>query len=157
MNISLREGPNNSQAFSIPGKMLERYPSRVRQGFREIGKTLRKESIEATRRKDKAGRKYVVAKTSKAGKVSQKTYISSAPGQSHAQVSGELGQSIDFTVNGAKKMQYGYDNSRKRGVFLEKGTSKMAARPTLRNAMQDKREVNEAIMKNNLKPENLIR
>jgi len=107
----------------------------IRQGFFSLGKDLKATANEDILRKPKKGHTYIVRGPS--GR--KRRHVASAPGESHANLSGKLRRSIGWKVSGAENMEFGYgagpDEAPDYADFVENGTSRMAARPSLRNAV----------------------
>lgn len=107
----------------------------VRGAMFDSGHDLIKSANTAVLREFKTGRVYKIR--TKGG--SRRTHRASGPGQSHANLSGMLRRSLQFQLHGTKSIEFGYGASKSNAPdyaeFLEGGTSKMAARPTLENAL----------------------
>jgi len=105
--------------------------------WHEVGKDLEDSAKKEILRHPKAGRKYVIR--SRSGR--RRRHIASAPGETHAEITGKLRRSIGRKVTGWQKLDFGYiqrpPEDPQYGEFLEFGTSRMAARPTLLNAIND--------------------
>ena len=108
----------------------------IRHAFMELGRDLKKTASAEILRRPKSGRTYLIysARTGRA-----RRHVASAPGETHANLSGELRRSIGWRVHGEDRMEFGYGVSERpvprRGIFLEYGTRRMAARPSLHNAI----------------------
>lgn len=107
----------------------------VRGAMFDSGHDLIKSANTAVLREVKTGRIYKVK--TRGGR--RRTHRASGAGQSHANLSGTLRRSLQFQLHGIKAIEFGYGASRSNAPeyaeFLEGGTSKMAARPTLENAL----------------------
>lgn len=107
----------------------------IRQGFLEFMRDLKHEANRAILKDPKTGRVYV--RRDRAGR--RRRHKSSAPGESHANLTGVLRRSISFKVRGHDRATFGYgalgDDAPVYARFVEFGTSRMAARPSLRNAI----------------------
>ena len=92
------------------------------------------------RTEKKRGRVYRVR--TGAGKRTRR-HRASAPGQSHANLSGRLRRSIGWKVRGSKQLEFGYGLGKEEApdyaAFVEGGTSRMKARSSLLNAMRSER------------------
>jgi len=97
----------------------------IRMGLYNLGKALKKTASADMLRKDKTGRIY---------RYKGRRHQASAAGQSAANRSGKLRKSIDFTVQGSDGLTFGANAPY--STFLELGTARMAARPTLQNSMK---------------------
>lgn len=116
----------------------------LRQTWFELGTALKREANKEILRKPKSGRTYIVL--SKSGR--KRRHVASAPGETHANLSGDLRRSIGWQVHGTNQLDFGYGvtggdgSAAARGrksthyaAFVEFGTSRMAERPSLNNAI----------------------
>jgi hypothetical protein len=68
--------------------------------------------------------------------------VASAPGETHANLSGRLRRSIGWKVSGTHEMEWGYGVVQKKdeapyyAPYVEEGTTRMDARPSLGNAVR---------------------
>lgn len=110
----------------------------IRQAWFAFGKALLAEANTEILRKPKSGRTYIVRGPS--GR--KRRHVASAPGETHANLSGDLRRSLSWKVFGTDQMDFGYgvipgrDDSPEYASFVEFGTSRMAERPSLNNAIQ---------------------
>ena len=107
----------------------------IRKTWFDLGKNLKSSAIKEIISGTKTGRVYVIRGPS--GKV--RRHVSSAPGETHADMSGDLRLSLDYKVSGGgEKMVFGYLNDPPiYARVIEKGSDKIKARPTLKNAWKD--------------------
>jgi len=89
--------------------------------------------------KPKGGRVYVIR--SATGR--RRRHRASAPGETHANLTGKLRKSLGFKVN-FNQLEYGYGVESKEpapdyAAGVEFGTKNMAARPSLQNGLRDER------------------
>jgi len=140
--------PNGGFIFNQ--KIIDKSPNLIRQGLYQVCKNTQKSAKSETRKKNKTGRVYMINKNGKVVK-----HQSSAPNESHANITGTLTKSIDFSVEHSTMALFGYDNSTNYGKYVELGTSRMQQRPTLKNAMKTEKTRNNNIMANTIKPENI--
>lgn len=110
----------------------------IRQTWFALGKDMRAEANREILRRPKSGRVYIVR--ARGGRA--RRHVASAPGETHANLSGDLRRSISWKVFGTDSMAFGYGVSTtfrnaapKYSPFVEFGTSRMAARPSLENAI----------------------
>ncbi len=86
-------------------------------------------------KKPKGGRTYVTRTRSG----SRRTHTASAPGETHANLSGDLRRSLGFKSS-SSQIEFGYGVYRNDAPdyadFVEHGTSKMKARPSLFNGIK---------------------
>ncbi len=110
----------------------------IRQAWFELGKNLKAEANQEILRKPKSGRVYVIR--GPAGRL--RRHRASAPGETHANLSGRLRKSISWKVFGEDSMVFGYgvsttvkNKSPRYDKFVEFGTRNMDPRPSLENAI----------------------
>jgi HK97 gp10 family phage protein len=108
----------------------------IRQGFFKLGRDLKAEANREILKGKKTGRVYYIRTAS--GR--KRRHVSSAPGETHANIKGDLRRSIGWVVTGSKYLSFGYGvdprgPAPEYGEWLEFGTTRMKARPTLQNAM----------------------
>lgn len=106
----------------------------MRQAWFKTGKDLMTESNKQILKKPKSGRIYRVR--TRSGRF--KRHRSSAPGQSHANLSGKLRRSRGWKVKGSTQLEFGYGVTKKAPDYaepVEKGSRNMSARPTLLNTI----------------------
>lgn len=88
-------------------------------------------------KRPKGGRLYVRKVGSR-----RRRHIASAPGETHANMSGKLRRSLDFKVN-PSQLEFGYgvqsNDAPDYAGFVEFGTKNMAARPSLQNGIKGQR------------------
>jgi len=103
------------------------------------GRDLRKAASDEILRKPKSGRLYITR--DRAGR--RRRHVASEAGETHANFSGALRRSIDFKVRGSKQLEFGYGitkgNAPEYAPFVEFGTQRMKARPSLQNAIRASR------------------
>lgn len=89
-------------------------------------------------RKPKGGRTYI--RRDRAGR--KRRHVASAPGETHANMTGRLRRSLGFKVN-PSQLEFGYgvqsNGAPEYAEFVEFGTSRMKARPSLQNGMRSQR------------------
>lgn len=84
-------------------------------------------------------------------RVGATTYTASAPGEAPASRLGQLRQSYRFRVTGPNYMEVGEVGSPlERALWLEKGTERIAARPHLQAAFEERRREIIAILRRRL-------
>lgn len=105
----------------------------IRQGFFQLGKDLKKTASDEILRKPKGGRVYVI----RGAGGSRRRHVASAPGETHANLGGKLRRSLGWQVQGAEQLEFGYMDGLipDYAPFVEFGTTRMAARPSLQNAI----------------------
>ena len=89
-------------------------------------------------KKPKGGRTYV--RKIRGG--AKRRHVASAPGETHANMSGKLRKSLGFKVN-PSQLEFGYgvdkNDAPEYGEFVEFGTSRMKPRPSLQNGIRSER------------------
>lgn len=118
-------------------------PSRAHQVFRDgffgYMAALKKEANKEILRKPKGGQTYIVR--GRGGRM--KRHVSSAPFESHANLTGTLRRSLSWKVIGWQEAEFGYgiaSNAMNKAPdyapMVELGTRFMEPRPSLRNAVR---------------------
>jgi len=119
----------------------------IRQGFFQFGKSLVKTASRQVLKKPKGGRTYLIRR----GRVKRR-HVASAPGESPANLSGSYRRSLGFKIKGSDSMEFGAGNSEvPYAKFLERGTSKMAPRPGLGNAIKSEQKNAQNYFLNNIR------
>lgn len=125
----------------IKAKELKRLTRRsIRHGWFELGADLKRTANREILRKPKSGRTYYVSGPS--GR--RRRHVASAPGETHANLSGELRKSLSWKVRGYTQLEFGYgvDDSgagkqdAPLWALIEFGTKRIKARPSLQNAIK---------------------
>lgn len=102
------------------------------------GKQLVRATSQEILKKPKGGKTYIRRTRSGA----RRRHVASAPGETHANMTGTLRRSLSFKVN-PTKLDFGYGvdkgNAPDYAEFVEFGTSKMKARPSLQNGIKSQR------------------
>ena len=128
-------GDRANQRVYVQIDSLEELTRRaIRHGWFTLGKDLRQTASKEILRRPKSGRVYRVRGPS--GR--RRRHVASAPGETHANLTGAARRSLGWVVTGSRSMEWGYgvDKSAPEYVkHLEFGTKRMAARPSLQNAM----------------------
>jgi len=105
----------------------------LRQGLYRIGQGLERQVKADILVKPKSGRTYMIK--TRSGR--WRRHIASAPGETIANRTGAYRKSVGFKVHGQSKVEFGA------GVhyagFLENGTPRMEARPSLNNTIKARR------------------
>ena len=130
----------NRQNDRVFGRIenLQRLTRRgLRQGMFRAGQTLRAEASRAILNDPKTGIVYI--RRDRSGR--RRRHQSSAPGETHANLTGTLRRSLSFQLRGSSEIEFGYGVSSGRSApdyagFVEFGTTKMRARPSLLNTLR---------------------
>ncbi len=108
----------------------------IRQGMARAGQTLIAVASREILKGPKTGRIYI--RRDSIGR--RRRHQASAPGETHANLTGTLRRSLSFQKHGATELEFGYGVSSGKSApdyarFVEFGTTKMKARPSLRNTL----------------------
>ena len=132
MRVILRDTGWERTIRKITSTGVKRTRRGIRQGFFAIGDDFVREVNNQVLRTRKTGRFYT--RRSKSGRKIR--HRASAPGESHANRSGDLRKSADYKIH-AESMSVGYlDDPPDYDVFVEFGTKKMDPRPTIQNSLR---------------------
>jgi len=141
MSAIFRIDLRNKRVFTDISNILGNTRRSIRQGFFKLGHDLKRTASKEILRKPKSGRTYFIR--TRSGRL--RRHVASAPGETHANITGAVRRSIGFQIHGSLSMDFGYGvkpNTRgpgrvalDRGEWLEFGTSGMKARPSLLNAI----------------------
>ena len=133
MSIQVINPSGNERVFA---KLEDAVPAgnrASRQAWFVLGKDLKAEANRAILAKNKTGRVYIIRSAG-----GRRRHRASAPGQSHANLTGELRRSLSWRVFGHDSMDFGYGargGAPRYAKFVELGTTRMDPRPTLQNAL----------------------
>lgn len=138
MSIKFTASSGNSKVF---GRIedIENLTSRgIRAGMFEAGNGLVKRANTNILSGVKTGRVKIIR--GPGGR--RRRHIASAAGETHANLTGAARRSLSYQLKGITSFEFGYGVSSGKGApeyvkFLEFGTRKMKARPTLQNALRD--------------------
>jgi len=126
----------------------------LRNALYKTGIDYKKSANTEILRKPRQGRVYI--RKDRAGR--KRRHTASRAGESHANMTGSLRRSLGFSVKGKEQLEFGYGVENvpapDYAKFVEFGTGKMKARPTLRNAIKAGRRntinnIEQAIKKGN--------
>lgn len=138
--FAVREDPRNGVVIREIRDLIPDYREAIRQGWFSFMDALKKRANAEILRKPKSGRVYILR--DKAGR--RRRHVASAPGETHANLSGATRRSIGWRVNGWETATFGYGVSSSGATvapawapYLERGTLRMAPRPSLANAIRD--------------------
>jgi hypothetical protein len=126
----------NSRLFAKLEETEPRTERAIRLMWEGLGDDLKKRANEEILRKPKSGRLYI--RLDRLGR--RRRHRASAPGETHANMTGKLRKAIGWKIHGNNEgMTFGYGvsgrPSPKYDEFVEFGTRRMAARPSLSNAI----------------------
>ncbi len=143
MSITVRQGSENERVFARLATTEDGIRKAIRRSWFGLGQDLRREANREILRRPKGGRTYIVR--SRSGR--RRRHVASAadpptPGETHANLKGDLRRSLSWKVHGTESMDFGYGlvsgtgrTAPKYAPFVEFGTRRMAARPSLSNAI----------------------
>ena len=128
--------------ISDPGRALTRLMNNKRltergltKAWELVGKDWQRTTAKEIRRKPKAGRLYTIEVPP--GSQRFRRHRASAPGETHAEITGKLRRSLGRRRRGHMDMTVGYLNKPPPyGKDLEIGTPRVKSRPTIRNGMK---------------------
>jgi HK97 gp10 family phage protein len=131
--IKIKEDPANAGVYFVLANLGQLSQRAIRQGFFKLGRDLKTTASKEILRRPKGGRTYLIR--GPGGR--RRRHIASAPGETHANLSGRLRRSLGWSVKAAEELEFGYMDGVIPGYapFVEFGTSRMAARPSLKNAI----------------------
>ena len=127
----LEPGPGNKKAFqSVIDAPMETRRA-IRQAYFKIGKDHTDDLSRQMLARDKTGRIYIlVGRTGR-----RRRHRASAPGQTAANITGNMRRNRGFQLKGSDQMEFGIRDT-PYAAFLERGTSRMTARPSLGNTVK---------------------
>ena len=136
--LTVQSSRGNKRQLATLARTEELVRHSVRHAFFELGKNLKFEANREILHKPKTGRTYIIRTPD--GR--RRRHVASSPGETHANMSGRLRRSISWKVFGEDSMVFGYGVSvtgknaaPKYDEYVEFGTRKMGARPSLENAI----------------------
>ncbi len=124
----------NARVFRELGEIEVRTDRAIRAMWFNLADDLKKRANAEILRKPKGGRVYI--RRTRGGR--RRRHVASAPGETHANDTGKLRKSIGWKVHGNNDLVFGYGvtgPAPKYDEFVEFGTRKMEARPSLENAV----------------------
>ena len=130
--LRVKDGGGNKRTFNQLDQAEFRTERGIRQGFFFLGNQLNRELSRQMLEKNKRGRVYIRRTRSGA----RRRHKSSAPGQTPANMTGNMRKHRGYQVRGADQMEWGIRDGADYAVFLEKGTRKMRPRPGLKNTIR---------------------
>lgn len=139
MFFGVRQDRNNDLVYREVDQMTTRMQQVFRRGFLTYMAALKKRANHEILHGKKSGRIYRVRTA--AGR--RRRHQASAPGETHANLTGKLRKSLSWKVHGWQRAEFGYGvatNAKERAPFyapfLEFGTRRMLPRPSLQNAIE---------------------
>ena len=133
--MSIKLDPNSRNAVARIRNLKKLTQRGIEFAGYMSGKMLVRATSEQILEKPKGGRTYV----SRTRSGSRRRHVASAPGETHANFSGKLRRALDFKVTHTQ-LEFGYGVRRGDAPdyagFVEFGTGRMAARPSLQNGIK---------------------
>jgi len=132
--INFKHGRDNKRVYLLIEDIGDATHRSIRHAWFDLGRDLRKTASENILKKPKGGRTYY--RRIKGG--SRRKHVASAPGETHANLTGRLRRSLGWKVRGAESLEFGYGVDKDTTVyapFVENGTRRMRARPSLQIAV----------------------
>ena len=130
---------HNLAEFRKMNQVRQKTQFSIRQAWFGLGKDLEKEAKKEIKRTPKSGKTYFIR--TKSGRF--RRHVASAPGETHANLTGKLRRSVSWKVHGYARMEFGYGLATSVGnrapeydIFVEDGTNRMAPRPSMANTVR---------------------
>lgn len=137
--ITVTLPPNSARVILRMANLPNASRIGMTRGWQLLGESLKRDANREILRHPKSGRLYIVRP--RGGR--RRRHRASAPGETHANLTGRTRRSLSWRSSGAKEMVFGYGvGSNRQGnpppyaKMLEFGTSRMKARPSLFNAIK---------------------
>jgi hypothetical protein len=147
----------NSKIFMKLQKLKPKSRKVIRASWFALGRDLKNEANKEILRTPKGGKTYLIR--TRGGR--RKRHVASAPGESHANLSGKLRRSISWKIHGYSRMDFGYGFATAAGgrtpkydAWIEDGTKdgRIKPRPSIENAVNKvKNNTNDHFQKQMLK------
>lgn len=137
MTVKFIQARSNDRVFA----RIEGIEKLTRRGLRQAMPKAGHALIDAASREILKGSKTGIIYTRRIRGGRRRRHQSSAPGETHANLTGTLRRSLSFQEHGTRELEFGYGVSSGRSApdyarFVEFGTTKMKARPSLKNALK---------------------
>jgi len=128
--------PQNARVIKKLIGLENRTKQGIRQGMFDSGHALIESAGTEILRRPKSGRTYIIR--DKLGR--RRKHIASAPGETHANLTGAARKSLSFQLKGTTELEYGYgvSSSKTAPDYVEKLEE---TRPSLQNSIKDKQAV----------------
>lgn len=137
--FAVREDSHNRVVYREIDTLIPDTEQAIRRGWFAFMQELQRVANREILRKPKSGRVYIIS--DRAGR--RRRHVASAPGETHANLTGATRRSLSWRVEGWERATFGYGVSTSSlnaapvwAPYLEFGTSRMAPRPSLKNAIE---------------------
>lgn len=136
MTVTFVADRENDRVFGQIENTGEATRRGLRQGMFRSGHTLIKAASQEILHGNKTGITYI--RRDRAGR--RRRHQASAPGETHANMTGTLRRSLSFQLTGVTQIEFGYgvsagNSAPEYAAFVEFGTTRMRARPSLLNTL----------------------
>jgi len=138
-----REAEENGKTFKLIDRLMGRSNRAIRQMMFLLMEDLHRSANQEIIHGIKTGRVYRVTTISKKGNKHRRNHQASAPGETHANLTGALRRSLSWKVHGSDSAEFGYgvsttgeNEAPEYADYVEFGTDKMEPRPTLKNELE---------------------
>lgn len=140
MTVKFKAARENVAAYREIEGIEEGTRRAIRQTWFRLGVDLRREAKKQIIKAPKSGRVYFIRQ--RGGRI--RRHVASAPGETHANLSGALQRSISWKVNGTESMDFGYGFSTTAAnkappydaaIEFGRRDGHIAARPSIENAI----------------------
>ena len=131
--ITVKSNRGSERVFRQLNNLDKGWRKAIRQMWFGLADDMKNRANSEILRKPKSGRVYIIRRGGR-----RRRHVASAPGETHANLTGRLRKAIGWKVHGNDELSFGYGvtgPSPKYDEFVEFGTSKMSARPSLENAI----------------------
>ncbi len=134
LTLEVRDSMGNVKVYKHAEQLGKLTRDSIRNAWFAIGKDLKAEAKSEILRKPKGGRVYIIRSGGR-----RRRHVASAPGETHANMTGKLRKSIGWKVGSPDTMVFGYgvtgSDDPYYASYVEFGTRRMSARPSLGNAI----------------------
>lgn len=137
--IGVEASNENAQVFKTLDRLRQKSQIAIRSNWFDLGRDLKNEANKEIKRRPKSGITYFIRM--KGGRY--KRHVASAPGETHANLTGRLRRSVSWKVHGFARMVFGYGFATTAGnkapeydTFVEDGTKNAKPRPSIGNAVK---------------------
>jgi HK97 gp10 family phage protein len=135
MSFKFKQDRQNRVVFPKIEDTGKTFRGAIRQTWFSLAVDMKDEANREILRTPKGGRTYLVRRRRGAR---PRRHVASAPGETHANMFGDLRKSLSWKVSGAHTLEFGYGvtgSAPRYARYVEFGTSRMAERPSLDNAI----------------------